>query len=147
MSGGVTAILRMGKCVTRRLFHFIATLLRHHRPWRRNALNWVPLVTLKLVEKIKQRINLTRLAIGLHELQQLQRKMPNCQCNGWRHYVSLLASMFEILGLILVPEILYEESSQSGLEIDWSKTKLQAFDDTSSPPAKVSALCHDAVFF
>jgi len=50
--------------------------------------------------------------------------------------VSLLASMLEILVLAL--EILYEESSQIGLEINWSKTKLQVFDDTSTPPSKVS---------
>ena len=37
--------------------------------------------------------------------------------------VSLLASMLEILVLGL--EILHEESSQIGLEINWSKTKLQ----------------------
>ena len=35
--------------------------------------------------------------------------------------VSLLASMLEIL--VLAPEILHEESSQIGLEINWSKTK------------------------
>ena len=44
--------------------------------------------------------------------------------------VSLLASMLEILVLAL--EILHEESSHIGLEINWSKTKLQAFDDTST---------------
>ena len=42
--------------------------------------------------------------------------------------ISLLASMLEIL--VLAPEILHEESSQIGLEINWSKTKLQVFDDT-----------------
>jgi len=42
--------------------------------------------------------------------------------------VSLLASMLEILVLAL--EILNEESSQIGLQINWSKTKLQVFDDT-----------------
>ena len=31
-----------------------------------------------------------------------------------------------------------EESSQLGLEINWSKTKLQVFDDNTSPPSKVS---------
>jgi len=51
--------------------------------------------------------------------------------------VSLLASMLEILVLAL--EILHEESSQIGLEINWSKTKLQVFDDTSTP-FKVSVL-------
>ena len=55
--------------------------------------------------------------------------------------VSLLASMLEILVLAL--KILHEESSQIGLEINWSKTKLQVFDDTSTPPSKVSVLDHD----
>ena len=56
--------------------------------------------------------------------------------------VSLLASMLEILVLAL--EILHEESSQIGLEINWSKTiTLQVFDDTSTPPSKVSVLDHD----
>jgi len=55
--------------------------------------------------------------------------------------VSLLASILEILVLAL--EILHEESSQIGLEINWNKTKLQAFDDTSPPPSKVSVLDHD----
>jgi len=55
--------------------------------------------------------------------------------------VSLLASMLEILVLAL--QILHEESSQIGLEINWSKTKLQVFDDTSTPPCKVSVLDHD----
>ena len=50
--------------------------------------------------------------------------------------VSLLASMLEILVLAL--EILHEESSQIALEINWSKTKLQVFDDTSTPPSKYS---------
>ena len=36
-----------------------------------------------------------------------------------------------------------EESSQLGLEINWSKTKLQVFDDNTSPPSKVSVLGHD----
>jgi len=49
--------------------------------------------------------------------------------------VFLLASMLEILALAL--EILHEESSQFGLEINWSKTKLQVFDDISTPPSKV----------
>jgi len=44
--------------------------------------------------------------------------------------VPLLASVLEILVLAL--EILHEESSHIGLEINWSKTKLQAFDDTST---------------
>ena len=53
--------------------------------------------------------------------------------------VSLLASMLEIL----VPlEILHEASSQLGLEINWSKTKLQVFDDNTSHPSKVSVLGH-----
>jgi len=38
--------------------------------------------------------------------------------------------------LVLALEILHEESSQIGLEINWSKTKLQVFDDTSTPPSK-----------
>ena len=41
--------------------------------------------------------------------------------------VSLLASMLKVVVLAL--EILQEESSQLGLEINWSKTKLQAFDE------------------
>jgi len=49
--------------------------------------------------------------------------------------------MLEILVFAL--EILHEESSQIGLEINWSKTKLQVFDDTSTPPSKVSVLDHD----
>ena len=58
--------------------------------------------------------------------------------------VSLLASMLEIL-VVLALEILHEEYSQIGLEIDCSKTKLQVFDDTSTPPSKVglSVLNHD----
>jgi len=55
--------------------------------------------------------------------------------------VLLLASMLEIL--VLAVEILHEESSQIGLEINWSKTKLEVFDDTSTPPSKVSVLDHD----
>jgi len=50
--------------------------------------------------------------------------------------------MLEILVLAL--EILHEESSQIGLEINWSKTKLQAFDETSTPASKVSVPDHDA---
>ena len=49
--------------------------------------------------------------------------------------------MLEILVLAL--EILHEESSQLGLEINWSKTKLQVFDDNTSHPSKVSVLGHD----
>ena len=49
--------------------------------------------------------------------------------------------MLEILVLAL--EILHEESSQLGLEINWSKTKLQVFHDNTSPPSKVSVLGHD----
>jgi len=45
--------------------------------------------------------------------------------------------------LVLALEILHEESSEIGLEINWSKTKLQVFDDTSTPPSKVSVLDHD----
>jgi len=33
--------------------------------------------------------------------------------------------------LVLALEIVHKESSQIGLEINWSKTKLQVFDDTS----------------
>jgi len=55
--------------------------------------------------------------------------------------VSLLISMLEILVLAL--EILHDESSQIGLEINWSKTKLQVFDDTSNLPSKVFVLDHD----
>ena len=50
--------------------------------------------------------------------------------------VSLLASMLEIVVLAL--EILHEESSQLGLEINWSKTKIQVFDEDISQPSKVS---------
>jgi len=50
--------------------------------------------------------------------------------------VSLPACMLEVVVLAL--EILQEESSQLGLETSWSKTKLQAFDDSISPPSKVS---------
>jgi len=49
--------------------------------------------------------------------------------------------MLEILVLAL--EILHEESSEIGLEINWSETKLYVFDNTSTPPSKVSALDHD----
>ena len=35
---------------------------------------------------------------------------------------------------MLALEILHEESSQLGLEINWSKTKLQVFDDNKSHP-------------
>jgi len=55
--------------------------------------------------------------------------------------VSLLASMLEVVVLAL--EILQEESSQLGLEINWSKTKLQAFDDSISHPPKVSIHGHE----
>jgi len=55
--------------------------------------------------------------------------------------VSLLASMLEIVVLAL--EILHEESSQLGLEINWSKTKIQVFDEDISQPSKVSVLGHD----
>jgi len=55
--------------------------------------------------------------------------------------VSLLASMLEIL--VIAVEILHEVSSQIGLEIDWSETKLQVVDDTSIPPSKESVLDHD----
>jgi len=64
-----------------------------------------------------------------------------CADLDYADHVSLLASMLEILVLAL--EILHEESSQIGLEINWSKTKLQVFDDTSTPPSKVSVLEHD----
>ena len=57
-------------------------------------------------------------------------------------HVSLLASMLEVVVLALI--ILQEESSQLGLEINWSKTKLQAFDDSISPPPKVSVHGHEA---
>ena len=57
-----------------------------------------------------------------------------CTDLDYANNVSLLASMLEILVLAL--EILHEESSQIGLEINWSKTKLQVFDDTSTPPSK-----------
>ena len=53
-----------------------------------------------------------------------------CADLDYADHVSLLASMLEILVLAL--EILHEESSQIGLEINWSKTKLQVFDDTST---------------
>jgi len=36
---------------------------------------------------------------------------------------------------VLALEILHEESSQIGQEINGSKTKLQVFDDTSTPPS------------
>ena len=55
--------------------------------------------------------------------------------------VSLLASMLEIVVLAL--EALHEESSQFGLEIDWTKTKIQVFDEDISQPSKVSVLGHD----
>jgi len=55
--------------------------------------------------------------------------------------VSLLASMLEIL--VIAVEILHKVSSQIGLEIDWSETKLQVVDDTSIPPSKESVLDHD----
>ena len=45
--------------------------------------------------------------------------------------VSLLSDMLEILVIAL--QILNEESSQLGLEINWSKMKLQVFDDHISP--------------
>ena len=53
--------------------------------------------------------------------------------------VLLLSSMLEILVLAL--EILHKESS---LEINWPKTKLQAFNDAISPPFVASVLCYDA---
>jgi len=44
---------------------------------------------------------------------------------------------------VLALEILHEVSLQIGLEINWSKTKLQVFDDISIPPSKVSVLDQD----
>ena len=55
--------------------------------------------------------------------------------------VLLLASMLEIVVLAL--EIVHEESSQLGLEINWSKTKIQVFDEDISQPSKVSVLGRD----
>ena len=49
--------------------------------------------------------------------------------------------MFEIVVLAL--EILHEESSQLGLEINKTKTKIQVFDEYISQPSKVSVLGHD----
>ena len=55
--------------------------------------------------------------------------------------VSLLASMLEIVVLAL--KILHEESLQLGLEINWTKTKIQVFDEDISQPSKMSVLGHD----
>ena len=49
--------------------------------------------------------------------------------------------MLEIVVLAL--EILHEESSQLGSEINWTKTKIQVFDEDISQPSKVSVLGHD----
>ena len=55
-------------------------------------------------------------------------------------HFKLLKSLLEILVLAL--EILHEESSQLGLEINWLKTKLQVFDDNTSPPrAPIQGVC------
>jgi len=45
--------------------------------------------------------------------------------------VSILASMLEILVLVL-EILLHDESSQLGLEVNWSEIKLQVFDDSVS---------------
>jgi len=45
--------------------------------------------------------------------------------------------------VFLALEILHEELSQLGLEINWTKTKIQAFDEDISQPSKVSVLGHD----
>jgi len=50
--------------------------------------------------------------------------------------VSIMAEMLEVL--ILALEIMNEESSARGLEINWNKTKIQASNISSS---MVSHLC------
>ena len=55
--------------------------------------------------------------------------------------VSLLTSMLEIV--VLAIETLHEESSQLGLEINWTKPKIHVFDEDISQPSKVSVLGHD----
>ena len=47
------------------------------------------------------------------------------------------------LVVVLALEILHEESSQLRLEINWTKTKIQVFDEDMSQPSKVSVLGHD----
>ena len=72
---------------------------------------------------------------------------PQCLCYYFRLVVdvSLIASMLEILVFAL--EILHEESSQIGVEINWSKTELQAVGDTSTTPSKMSVFDHDVEVF
>jgi len=55
--------------------------------------------------------------------------------------VSILAEMLEVL--IMALEIMHEESSQLGLEINWNKTKIQVFDNDVSKPSRVPVLGHD----
>ena len=45
--------------------------------------------------------------------------------------VSVMAEMLEVL--ILAPELMNEESSALGLEINWNKTKIQASDISLAP--------------
>jgi len=49
--------------------------------------------------------------------------------------------MLEIV--ILALEILHEESPQLGLEVNWTKTKIQAFNSDESHLSKGSVLGHD----
>ena len=57
---------------------------------------------------------------------------------------SISLMMFRMLEIVVLAlEILHEESSQLGLEINWTKTKTQVFDEDINQPSKVSVLGHD----
>ena len=45
--------------------------------------------------------------------------------------------------MVLALEIFHEESSWHGLDVDWTRTKVQAFDRDVSHPSKVSVCGHD----
>ena len=54
--------------------------------------------------------------------------------------VSIMAEMLEVL--ILALDIMNEESSALGLEINWNKTKIQASDIIIGAPPDVTILGH-----
>ena len=56
------------------------------------------------------------------------------------YVVSVMAEMLEVL--ILALEIMNEESSALGLEINWNKTKIQASDIIVDAPPDVTILGH-----
>ena len=56
------------------------------------------------------------------------------------YVVSVMAEMLEVL--ILALEIMNEESSALGLEINWNKSKIQASDIIVGAPPDVTILGH-----